>query len=93
MLALRNFNTARKSGNILYILNAFSSDTHQSMKTSDSDLQVNRNIYPDAVTCNRMRLIGPKCDQLGPINIVSLKSPNEKTSSFHLHKTGFLVLM
>ena len=32
------------------------------MKTSDSDLKVNRNMYPDAVTCDRMRLIGPKCD-------------------------------
>ena len=55
------------------------------MKTSDSDLKVNRNIYPDAVTCDRMRLTGPKCDQLGPINIVYLKSPNEKTNSFSLH--------
>ena len=45
------------------------------MKTSDSDLKVNRNIYPDAVTCVRMRLIGHKCDQLGPINIVYLESP------------------
>jgi len=36
-----------------------------------------------------MRLIGPKCDQLGPITIVYLKSPNEKTNSFCLHKTGF----
>ena len=27
----------------------FSSDTHQSMKTSDNDLKVNLNIYPDAV--------------------------------------------
>ena len=59
------------------------------MKTSDSDLKINRNIYPDAVTCDRVRLIGPNCDQLGPINIVYLKSPNEKTSSFCLHKTGF----
>ena len=32
---------------------------------------------------------GHKCDQLGPINIVYLKSPNEKTNSFCLHKTGF----
>ena len=30
------------------------------MKTSDSDPKVNRNIYPDAVTCDRMSLIGPK---------------------------------
>ena len=30
------------------ILNSFfSSDTHQSMETSDSDLKVNRNIYAD----------------------------------------------
>ena len=35
------------------------------MKTSDSDLKVNRNIYPDAVTCDMVRLIGPKCDQSG----------------------------
>ena len=42
--------TARKSGNIiLTYLKAFLSDTHQSTKTSDSDLKVNRNIYPDAV--------------------------------------------
>ena len=30
------------------------------MKTSDGDLKVNRNIYPDAITCDRMRLIGSK---------------------------------
>ena len=34
-----------------------------------------------------------KCDQLGPINIVYLKSPNGKTNSFCLRKTGFRVLM
>ena len=45
------------------------------MKPSDSDLKVNRNIYPDAVTCDGMRLIGHKCDQLGPISIAYLKSP------------------
>ena len=54
------------------------------MKTSDSDLKVNRNIYPDAVRCDRVRLIGPKCDQLGPITTVYLKSPNEKTNPFNL---------
>ena len=40
------------------------------MKASDNDLKVNRNIYPDAANV-RVRLIGPKCDQLGPINIVT----------------------
>ena len=59
------------------------------MNTSDSDLKVNQNMYPDAVTCVRMRLIGPKFDQLGPIRIVYLKSPNERKNSFCLHKTGF----
>ena len=54
------------------------------MKTSDSDLKVNRNIYPDAVNVR-----GPKYDQLRPINIVYLKSPTEKTNSFCLHRTGF----
>ena len=71
----------------------FSSDTYQSMKTLDSDLKVNQNIYPDVVACDRMRLIGPKCDQLGSITIVYLKSPNEKTNSFCIHKTRFGVLM
>ena len=54
------------------------------MKTSDNDLKVNRNIYPDAVN-----LIGPKCDQLGPNSIFYVKSPNENINSFCLHKTGF----
>ena len=46
-----NFTSARTSGNILltYLEAFYSSDTHQSMKTSDSDLKVNQNIYPDAV--------------------------------------------
>ena len=34
---------------------------------SDSDRKVNRNIMPDAVTCDKMCLIGPKSGQLGPI--------------------------
>ena len=38
------------------------------MKTSDNDLKVNRNIPPDAVTCDRLRLIGPKSGHLGPID-------------------------
>ena len=79
-----------KSGNILLTyITFFSSDTHQSMKTSDIGLKFNRDIYPDAVTCDRMRLICPKFDQLGPINIVYLESPNEKTNSLCLHMTGF----
>ena len=59
------------------------------MKTLDSDLKVNPNIHPDAITCERICLSGPKCDQLGPTNILYLKSPNDKTNSCCLHKTGF----
>jgi len=35
---------------------------------SDSGIKVNRNIYLDAVTVDRMRLIGSKSGQLGPTN-------------------------
>ena len=59
------------------------------MKTSESDRKVNRNIYPDAVTFDRMRLIGPKSGQLGPITIVYLKSPNDKQTHFVYTTLGF----
>ena len=63
------YHSTKKRQHSFHILKAkFASDTHQSMKTSDRGLKVNRNIFPDAVTCNRMRLTGPKCDHLGPIN-------------------------
>ena len=52
------------------------------MKTSDSDLKVNQNLYPDAVTCDRMHLIGPKCDQLGPINHCVLEEPQGENKLF-----------
>ena len=49
-LVLQKFTTVRKAATFFYILKAFFSyDTHQSMKTSDTDLMVNRNIYPDAI--------------------------------------------
>ena len=35
---------------------------------SDSDRKFNRNIYPDAATRDRMRLIDPKSGQLGPVH-------------------------
>ena len=79
----------KKRQQSFHLQKLFSSGTQQSMKTSDSDLKVNQNIFPDVVNVNRMHLIGPKCDQLGPITSVYLKNPNEKTNSFCLHKTGF----
>ena len=61
--------TARKSGNIYFdILKAFFVRHSSEYKTSDSDRKVNRNIYPDAVTGDRMRLIDPKSGQLEPIH-------------------------
>ena len=52
------------------------------MKTSDSDLKVNQNIYPDAATCDRMRLSGPKCDQLGPNNYCLLEKSQWESKLF-----------
>ena len=43
---------------------------------SDSDRKVNRNIYPDAVTRDRMRLIDPKSSQLEPIHHCCLVEVN-----------------
>ena len=45
------------------------------MEWPDSDRKVNRNIYPDAATCDRMRLIDPKSGQLGPINHCLVEEP------------------
>ena len=43
--------------------------------TSDSDRKVSRNIYPDAVTLDRMRLIDPKRGQLRPIHHCLVEEP------------------
>ena len=65
LLVPQNFTTGRKSSNILLTyLKAFFVRHWSEYETSDSDRKVNRNIYPDAVTCDRMRLIGPKSGQL-----------------------------
>ena len=50
------------------ILKAFFVRHSSEYKTSDSDRKVNRNIYPDAVTRDRMRLIDPKSGQLESIH-------------------------
>ena len=50
------------------ILKAFFVRYSSENKASDSDRKVNRNIYPDAVTRDRMRLIDPKSGQLEPIH-------------------------
>ena len=50
----------------LTYLEAFLSDTLQSMKHQVLTKKVNQNIYPNAGTCDRMHVIGPKSCQLGP---------------------------
>ena len=50
------------------ILKAFFVRHSSKYKTSASDRKVNRNIYPDAVTRDKMRLIDPKSGQLDPIH-------------------------
>ena len=52
------------------------------MKTSHSDLKVIRNIFADAVTCDRMRLIGPKSGQLGPIYHCLLEESQSENELF-----------
>ena len=59
------------------------------MKTSGSDLKVNLNMYLDAVTCDRMRLIGPKCDQLGPIHHCLLEESKWEDELFVYTRLGF----
>ena len=66
---LQNFTTARKGGQHFFdILKAFFVRHSSDYETSDSDGKVNRNIYPDGVTCDKVRLIGPKSGQLGPMS-------------------------
>ena len=72
MLALQNFTTARKGGNILltYVKSFFVLPSSE-YETSGSDRKVDRNIYPDAVIRDRMRLIGPRVAQEWPIRTYS----------------------
>ena len=61
-------NSTKKRQHYFDILKAFFLRHSSEYKTSDSDRKVNRNIYPDAVICDRMRLIDPKSGQLEPIH-------------------------
>ena len=60
------YNSTKKRQHYFDILKAFFVRQSSEYKTSDSDRKVNRNIYPDAVTRDRMRLIDPKSGQLEP---------------------------
>ena len=62
------YNSTKKRQHYFDILKAFFSRHSSEYKMSDSDRKVNRNIYPDAVTRDRMRLIDPKSGQLEPIH-------------------------
>ena len=62
------FNSTAKQQHYFDILKAFFVRYSSEYKTSDSDRKVNRNIYPDAATRDRMRLIDPKSGQQEPIH-------------------------
>ena len=69
MINLCYFTTAQKAATFFRHAEELIFVRHSSeYKTSDSDRKVNRSIDPDAVTRDRMRLIDPKSDQLGPIH-------------------------
>ena len=90
LFVLQNSTTARKGGNaLLTYLKAFFVRHESEYVTSDSDLKVNRTIYPDAVSCDRMRLIGPKCHQLGPINLFTWRVPIRKQTRFASTRLNF----
>ena len=65
---LYRYNSTKKRQHYFDILKAFFVRHSSEYTTSDSDRKVNRNIYPDAVTRDRMRLIDPKSGQLEPIH-------------------------
>ena len=53
------YNSTKKRQHYFDTLKAFFVRHSSEYKTSDSDQKVNRNIYPDAVTRDRMRLFDP----------------------------------
>ena len=67
-MVLEIYNSTKKRQHYFVILKAFFVRPSSEYKTSDSDRKVNRNIYLDAVTRDRMRLIDPKSGQLEPIH-------------------------
>ena len=68
-IVIELYNSTKKRQHYFDILNAVFVRHSSEYKTSlDSDRKVNRNIYPDAVTRDRMRLIDPKSGQLEPIH-------------------------
>ena len=56
----KHYNSTKKRQHYFDILRAFFVRHSSEYETSDSDRKVNRNIYPDAVTRDRMRLIDLK---------------------------------
>ena len=68
MIFLYLYNSTKKRQHYFDILKAYFVRHSSEYRTSDSDRKVNRNIYQDEVTRDRMRLIDPKSGQLGPIH-------------------------
>ena len=61
-------NSTKKRQHYFDILKAFFVQHSSEYKSLDSDQKVNRNIYPDAITRDRMHLFDPKSGQLEPIH-------------------------
>ena len=66
-LLTMHINSTKERQHYFDILKAFFVRHSSEYKTLDSDQKVNRNIYPDAGTRDKMRLIDPKSGLLGPI--------------------------
>ena len=82
LLVLRNFSTARKSGNIITYRNIFSSDTRQSMKRRIATERLTK-IY--IARCGYTLLDVSNWPQewpISPITIVYLKNQSEKIFLF-----------
>ena len=69
---MKFYNSTKKRQYYFEILKAFFVRHSSEYKTPDSDRKVNRNICPDAVTHDRMRLIDPKSGKLEPIHYCCL---------------------
>ena len=88
MLVLQNFTTARKSGKIvLTYLKAFFIWHTSEYETSVGIYSLTK-IYADEVTCDTMYLVGPKSDQLGPINHRLLEESYSDVSYFDEYRTN-----
>ena len=85
------YNSTKKRQHYFDILKAFFIRQSSEYKISDSDRKVNRNIYPDAVTHDRMHLIDPKSGQLEPIHHCCLVEELKRKCKLFLSTCCFIL--